>query len=70
MTKYKLLDVVALARDLPELALRAGDRGTIVEFWKSGALEVEFLKEGKTVGIVTLEPSDVRPVQLASAPKP
>ncbi|MEH1825709.1 MAG: DUF4926 domain-containing protein [Nostoc sp.] len=38
----KLLDVVALTEDLPELGLHRGQVGTIVEEYESGVFEVEF----------------------------
>ena len=38
----KLLDVVALLEDLPELGLFRGQVGTIVEEYEPGVFEVEF----------------------------
>ncbi len=38
----KLLDVVALLEDLPELELYRGQVGTIVEVYEPGVFEVEF----------------------------
>ncbi len=38
----KLLDVVALTEDLPELGLHRGQVGTIVEEYEPGVFEVEF----------------------------
>ncbi|MEH1891235.1 MAG: DUF4926 domain-containing protein [Nostoc sp.] len=38
----KLLDVVALTEDLPELGLHRGQVGTIVEAYEPGVFEVEF----------------------------
>ena len=38
----KLLDVVALVEDLPELSLYRGQVGTIVEEYEPGVFEVEF----------------------------
>lgn len=57
-------DSVALACDLPEERLKAGDVGTVVHVYKGGAAyEVEFVTwQGETVGIVTLERHQVRPV--------
>jgi hypothetical protein len=40
--KIKLLDVVALLEDLPELELYRGQVGTIVEVYEPGVFEVEF----------------------------
>jgi hypothetical protein len=42
--KFALLDTVVLNHDLPEHGLRAGDVGTVVEIYRAGALEVEFLR--------------------------
>ena len=38
----KLLDVVALLKDLPEINLYPGQVGTIVEEYEAGIFEVEF----------------------------
>ncbi|MDZ8258806.1 DUF4926 domain-containing protein [Nostoc sp. ChiQUE01b] len=38
----KLLDVVALTEDLPELELYRGQVGTIVEEYEPGVFEIEF----------------------------
>lgn len=38
----KLLDVVALTEDLPELELYRGQIGVIVDEYKEGVFEVEF----------------------------
>ena len=38
----KLLDVVALLEDLPQLALYRGQVGTIVEEYEPGVFEIEF----------------------------
>jgi hypothetical protein len=38
----KLLDVVSLLEDLPELELYQGQVGTIVEVYEPGFFEVEF----------------------------
>jgi hypothetical protein len=61
--EYKLLDTVALAHDLPEEGLRAGDLGAVVEVYKPDGLEVEFVTaSGLTEALVTLKASDVREV--------
>ncbi len=39
----KLLDVVALLEDLPEIGLCRGQVGTIVEEYEPGVFEVEFI---------------------------
>jgi len=62
--KYKLLDTVVLARDLPQHGLRAGDLGAVVEAYEPDGLEVEFVTaSGKTQALITLNVNDVRPVQ-------
>jgi hypothetical protein len=62
--KYKLLDTVVLARDLPQHGLRAGDLGAVVEVYEPNGLEVEFvMASGKTQALITLNVNDVRPVQ-------
>ncbi len=58
-------DRVVLKKGIPQQALKTGDVGTVVHVYKKGeAFEVEFLTlHGKTVAIVTLTGSQVRPVQ-------
>src|SRR5437764_5448640 len=58
------LDLVVLKRDLPRERLAAGDVGTVVLVHQQGAgYEVEFTTlSGNTVAIVTLNASDVHPV--------
>ena len=58
------LDLVVLKRDLPKERLAIGDVGTVVLVHQQNAgYEVEFTTlAGDTVAIVTLDPSDVRPV--------
>ena len=61
--EHKLLDTVALAHDLPEKGLRAGDLGAVVEVYRPEGLEVEFVTaSGLTAALVTLKASDVRHV--------
>jgi hypothetical protein len=51
----KLLDVVALLKDLPELNLYRGQVGTIVEVYEPGVFEVEFSDlNGRAYAIETL----------------
>ena len=60
---FALLECVVLTRDLPDLGLRAGDIGAIVEIYKGGALEVEFVQpNGATKALTTLETTDLRSV--------
>jgi hypothetical protein len=59
------LDLVVLKGDLPTERLAAGDVGTVVLVHRQGAgYEVEFTAlSGDTVAVVTLDASDVRPVE-------
>jgi Domain of unknown function (DUF4926) len=51
----KLLDVVALLEDLPELSLVRGQVGTIVEEYEPDVFEVEFSDtNGRAYAIETL----------------
>ena len=59
---FKLLDTVVLDRDLPDVGLRRGDLGAVVEVYDDG-LEVEFVAvSGRTQAVVTLRTTDVRAV--------
>jgi hypothetical protein len=54
----KLLDVVALLQDLPELGLIRGQVGTIVEMYEPDVFEVEFSdSNGHTYALETLPAS-------------
>jgi Domain of unknown function (DUF4926) len=59
------LDLVVLKRDLPDARLAVGDVGTVVLVHQQGTgYEVEFTTlSGDTVAVVTLDASDVRPVE-------
>ncbi len=60
---FKLLDTVVLNRDVPELGLRTGDLGAIVEVHEPDHFEVEFVAaSGRTKAIVTLSSADLRHV--------
>ena len=51
----KLLDVVALLEDLPEINLYRGQVGTIVEKYEPGIFDVEFSdRTGKAYGLEML----------------
>ena len=55
MHAFKILDPVALLKDLPRERLRRGQVGTIVEVYKSGRYEVEFADtDGQTLALLTL----------------
>ena len=61
--RYKALETVVLARDLPEHDLRSGDLGAVVETYAPDGLEVEFVTaSGRTKAVVTLKTADVRPI--------
>jgi hypothetical protein len=58
------LDTVVLAHDIGEHGLKKGDVGVIVHIYENGkAFVVEFVTtDGKTVAVLTLNESDVRPM--------
>lgn len=59
--RFKLLETAVLNRDLPELGLKRGDVGAVVEIYSSDALEVEFVRgSGETQALVTLKKRDLR----------
>jgi len=60
----KELDTVVLTTDLPEYGLERGDIGTVVlAHENSKGYEVEFVTlDGETMGVVSLFPSQVRPI--------
>ena len=61
--KFKTLDSVVLNKDLPELGLKQGDLGAVVQVYEPDGLEVEFVTAaGKTEALVTLRQTDVRHV--------
>lgn len=61
MSNIKLLEVVALTVDLPELDLWRGQVGTVVEILADGAAyEVEFSdRNGRTYESVGLKPEQI-----------
>jgi hypothetical protein len=61
--RFRILDTVVLNRDLPDLGLRSGDLGAIVQVYQEDGIEVEFVAaSGRTEVLVTLKESDVRPI--------
>lgn len=58
------LDSVVLTEDLPEYGLKCGDLGTIVLVHRDGTgYEVEFVTlTGETIAMVSLSPSQLRPI--------
>ena len=63
----QLLDVVALTVDLPEINLRRGQVGTVVEVLDGNrAFEVEFCdRDGRTYASLGLRPDQVMPLRYA-----
>ena len=58
--KIELLDVVALAADLPEHGLQKGEIGAVVECYPADAYDVEFVSDdGQTYALVTLTASQL-----------
>ncbi len=54
-TQIRLLDVVALTKDIPESGLLRGQVGTVVESLGSDRFEVEFVdNDGRTYATVPL----------------
>ncbi len=57
---FKLLDVVALLKSIPEKKLVVGQVGTIVEELGNGTFEVEFIdNDGETIAIIGVEEQDL-----------
>jgi hypothetical protein len=59
------LETVVLLHDVAQYDLKAGDIGAIVHRYDDGkGFEVEFVTaEGRTLAVLTLTESDVRPVR-------
>jgi Domain of unknown function (DUF4926) len=63
----KLLDIVALTQDLPDLHLYKGQVGTIVEVYTPEAFEVEFVDlQGKTYALETIDAQQVMQLHYQS----
>lgn len=61
--KFEKLEIVVLKHDLPAYELRAGDVGTVVEFYPEGGVEVEFVRgSGITQALLTLTVQDLRKI--------
>jgi hypothetical protein len=58
------LDTVVLTKSKPDHGLEQGDIGAVVHTYAAGeAFEVEFVTAaGRTVAVVTLEATDIRPM--------
>ena len=58
---HNVLDTVALTQDLPDVALRKGDVGAVVEVLGPDAYDVEFVAaSGRTQALVTVTDSQIR----------
>jgi hypothetical protein len=56
----KMLDLVALLKDLPSENLLRGQIGTVVERYNDTNFEVEFSdNSGKTIAMLTLNTNDI-----------
>jgi len=65
----KLLDVVALLKDMPEERLVKGQVGTVVEELDEGVYEIEFAdKQGKTIATLALTNEDLMLLHLGGKP--
>lgn len=65
--RYALLDVVALAEDVPEDGLTAGMTGTVVDVYSTPteAYEVEFCDpQGRTIALRAFLPDQLLPVDF------
>jgi hypothetical protein len=61
--RFRILDTVVLDKDLPDLGLRNGDLGAVVQVYSEDGIDVEFVAaSGRTEALVTLKESDVRPI--------
>ncbi len=61
--ELKVLDPVVLTDDLPQLGLKRGDMGAIVEIYTPADFEVEFVTAaGTTQALVSLHIGQIRPV--------
>lgn len=64
MKTFRELERVVLTEDLPEHSLKQGDIGTVVLVHRDNrGYEVEFITlDGDTVAVVSLYPSQIRPI--------
>jgi len=66
----KLLDVVVLTKDLPDLGLCKGQVGTVVEVYQQSDFEIEFVDlQGKTYALETLNASELMQIYYAPLPQ-
>lgn len=65
MDAIKVLDVVAVMENLPAEGLRRGEVGTVVEEWKDGVFEVEFIDDsGKAYAFAALRPDQLMKIHF------
>jgi len=63
------LDSVILTVDLPDHHLQKGDVGTVVLNHHDRGYEVEFVAlDGETIAVVSLTPSEIRPIGKGEIP--
>ena len=56
----KLLDIVALLKEIPENKLLRGQIGTVIECYSDTEFEIEFSdNNGKTISMLTLSTTDI-----------
>lgn len=68
-SSLKLLDVVALLKDMPNEKLVKGQVGTIVEELDKGVYEVEFAdKQGRMIASLTLATEDLMLLHFEAEP--
>jgi len=66
--KIQLLDTVALLHPIPNIGLKSGQVGTVVEIFGGDDFEVEFVdKQGRTVAMMSLKSADVLVLQYEPA---
>ncbi len=70
IAKLKLLDVVAIKKDLPDNNLMAGQVGTIVEILAPEVYEVDFSDDdGQTYAMLPLHSSQLLKLKYQSTPE-
>lgn len=66
-TALKILDAVALLKNIPQKQLKRGQLGTIVEELAAGVFEVEFAdRSGRTIALLAVKAADL--LQLHDEP--
>ena len=66
----KLLDVVVLIKDLPDLGLRKGQVGTVIEVYEPGEFEIEFGDlQGKSYTLEILNTNELMQIHYSPLPE-